>query len=233
MSAPDYQPQVDALVAAIQGHVSGPAVDLGLQHHSAILPVLHWVDYLKKSQLTGCCDDILDGVRATLVEASGCIALGLIRPALFALRAQIDAALAWLYFKDHPIEWEHLLRTGDGFKARLEVIEYLGRFIERYLARFAVLNSHRTRTVEQPYRVLSAHIHGQSSLVLPTFQNLAAMVYPEQRCAEAITLQSDVAEYINDIFLACYAGRWSSLPDEIVNAAKSRIPAPKQAQLFS
>ncbi len=233
MNASEYKTQVDSLVSSIQGHVSGPAVDLGIQHHSALLLVLHWVDYLKKSQLTGCCDDILDGIRATSVEASGCIALGLVRPAMFALRAQIDATLAWLYFKDHPVEWDFLLRTGEGFKARGEIVDYLVKFVDKYPTRFSVLNSHRSRSVEQPYRLLSAHIHGQSTLVIPTFQNLAAMVYPEERCIEAVKLQAEVSEYISDVLLACFANKWTALPNEIINSAKSRVPASKQAQLFS
>jgi hypothetical protein len=152
---------------------------------------------------------------------------------MFALRAQIDATTAWLYFKDHPVEWDFLLRTGEGFKARGEIVEYLVKLVERYSVRFSILNSHRNRTVEQPYSLLSAHIHGQSTLVIPTFQNLAAMVYPEVRCLEAVKLQVEVSEYIADVLLSCFASWWSALPEEIINSVKLRIPAAKQAQLFS
>jgi hypothetical protein len=215
------------------GYSDGGLISFFDVNTSASVLILHWVDYLKKSQLTGCCDDILDGIRATAVEASGCIALGLIRPAMFALRAQIDATMAWLYFKDHPVEWDFLLRTGEGFKARGEIVEYLVKLVERYSVRFSILNSHRNRTVEQPYRLLSAHIHGQSTLVIPTFQNLAAMVYPEVRCREAVKLQVEVSEYIGDVLLSCFASWWSALPEEIINSVKLRVPAAKQAQLFS
>ncbi|MCK1283443.1 hypothetical protein IVB41_05775 [Bradyrhizobium sp. 44] len=233
MSKAAYQPQVDKLLAAIGAHVNSAGVKLGVAHHDAISPILHWIDYLKGSELTGCCDDMLDGIRATAVEASGCIALGLIRPALFALRAQIDATIAWLFFKDHPIEWEFLLRTGDGFKSRNETIEFFGRYVERFTARFQILTAHRTRSVEQPYRLLSAHIHGQSALVVPTFQNLAAMVYPKGQCEEAIKIQADVVEYIGDIFLSYYASKWPALPDSILSAAKARVPNEKHSSLFS
>ena len=181
------------------------------------------LDYLKKSELTGYCDEILDGIRATAVEASGCIALGLIRPAIFALRAQIDATVAWLYFKDPPKEWDYLIRTGEGFKSRGEIIEFLTKFVDKFGARFSILSAHKLRKVDQPYRLLSAHIHGQSTLVIPTFQKLEAMVYPEKQCKEAISLQLEVSEYVNDIFLSCFASKWPSLPDEIINSAKSRI----------
>ena len=233
MKKSDYQAQVDALLASIQKHVKSSAVDLGVEHESALSLILYWTDYLKKFELTGCCDDILNGIRATAVEASGCIALGLVRPAVFALRAQIDATMTWLYFKDHPVEWDFLLRTGEGFKSRREIVDYLSALTEKYASRFAILNAHRTRTTEQPYKLLSAHIHGQSSLVIPTFQNLAAMVYPKDRCDEAIKLQGEVSEYISDVLLACFASKWSALPDPILASIKLRVPPGKQAQLFS
>jgi hypothetical protein len=228
-----YQKQVDSLLSAIQTHVMKTGIDLGIEHHTALATTLHWIDYLKTSELTGCCDDVLDGLRATAVEASGCIALGLIRPALFALRAQIDATVAWLYFKDHPLEWDFLLRTGDGFKSRSETIEFFNRYVERFATRFQILAASRTREVEQPYKLLSAHIHGQSVLVIPTFQNLAAMVYSKEHCEQAVKLQTEVAEYINDILLAYFASKWPSLPDNILLAAKSRVPSDKHAALFS
>jgi hypothetical protein len=230
---PEYQAQVDSLLSAIKKHVAGSGIDLGVEHHTSLLVVLHWIDYLKKSELTGCCDEILDGIRATAVEASGCIALGLIRPAIFALRAQIDATVAWLYFKDHPKEWDFLIRTGDGFKSRSEIVEFLTKFVDKFGSRFSILSAHKLRKVDQPYRLLSAHIHGQSTLVIPTFQKLEAMVYPEKQCKEAVSLQAEVSEYVSDIFLAYFANKWPSLPDEIMKSVRSRVPTEKHAKLFS
>jgi hypothetical protein len=228
----EYQTQIDKLLSAIQKRSLGGAA-LGVEHHKALLIVLHWVDYLRETELTGYCDQILDGVRATAVEASGCIALGLVRPAIFALRAQIDATVAWLYFKDHPIEWEFLLRTGEGFKSRSEAIDYCSQFVDKFSTRFSILSSHKKRQVDQPYKLLSAHIHGQSTMVIPTFQTLDAMVYPEKQCREAVSLQMEVSEYIGDIFMAYFASKWPSLPEEILKSVKSRLPSDKQAKLFA
>jgi hypothetical protein len=76
-------------------------------------------------------------------------------------------------------------------------------------------------------------IHGQSTLVIPTFQKLDAMVYPQKQCKEAVSLQVEVSEYVNDIFLAYFANKWPSLPDEILKSVKSRVPSEKHAKLFS
>lgn len=233
MKKSEYQTQVDLLISAIQKHASNAGIDLGIEHHDTLPIVLHWMDYLKQSELTGCCDEILDSLRATAVEASGCISLGLVRPAIFALRAQIDAAVAWLYFKDHPVEWDHLIRTGEGFKSRGEILEFFTKCVDKFSQRFSILSAHKKRTVDQPYRLLSAHIHGQSKQVVPTFKNLEAMVYPENRCKEAVKLQVEVAEYISDIFFAYFGSKWPSLPDEIVKSTKSRVPSAKYAKLFA
>lgn len=58
------------------------------------------------------------------------------------------------------------------------------------------------------------------------------MVYPEKQCKEAVSLQTEVSEYVSDIFLAYFASKWPSLPDEIVKPMKLRIPAEKHAKLF-
>ncbi|HZT35970.1 MAG TPA: hypothetical protein VFA15_08615 [Nitrososphaera sp.] len=165
----------------------------------AVVGLLLWLDYLEKSEATGCCNEILSGVRAAAVEATGGIALGLVRLAIFAMRSQIDLAVAWLFFKDHPVEWAHVLRTGEQFKLKKEIFSYLTDYQDRFSERLAMLERHRIRAVADPYRLLSAHIHGQSPLVIPTFSKLDALIYSEKRCAEAIKLQEEVAEYIGDI----------------------------------
>jgi hypothetical protein len=199
----------------------------------AVTSLLLWLNYLEKSEATGCCNEILAGVRAAAVEATGGIALGLVRLAIFAMRSQIDLAVAWLFFKDHPVEWAHVLRTGEQFKLKKEIFSYLTDYQDRFSERLAVLEKCKTRTVTDPYRLLSAHIHGQSLLVMPTFSRLDALVYSEKRCAEAIKLQEEVAEYIGDIFLSCFGSKWASLPPSIVAAVRERLPQEKQPAIFT
>ncbi len=205
-----------------------------LQQSEVVLSdVLQWLEYLRKSETTGCCNEMLVGIHSAAVEAAGTIAIGLVRSAIFALRGQIDLAIAWLFFKDHPIEWDHMLRTGEQFKLRGEVFDFFSTYKPEFPGRLALLQKHKTRTLDDPYRVLSAHIHVQSTLVMPKFTQLEALIYPEKRCAEALQMQREVSEYISDMFLAYFGDKWASLPSKIIAAARSRVPADKQPILFS
>lgn len=233
MAKSGRQEQVVRLVKAVSDSAKSNGESRVGGSEAAIADLLVWLNHLEKSEVTGCCNETLSGIRAAAVEAAGGVALGLVRLAIFAMRSQIDLAVSWLFFKDHPVEWAHVLRTGEQFKLKKEIFSYLSDYQDRFLERLALLEKHKTRTVADPYRLLSAHIHSQSTLVMPTFSKLESLVYPEKRCLEAIKLQKEVTEYIGDIFFACFGSKWASLPSSLVTAAKARIPPDKQPIIFS
>src|SRR3989442_13118197 len=101
---------------------------------------------------------MLDASASAAREAIACLALGLLRPWLASLRSQIDMLLAWLYFKDHPVEWQRVQDTGEGFKLKSDILKYLSETVEKYKTRFGLLRDCTTRTVEDPFRLLSAHM---------------------------------------------------------------------------
>ncbi len=195
--------------------------------------LLKWVAYLKRSEQTGCCDEMVSGLHTAAVEVAGFVAVGFVRPALFSLRGQIDMAVGWLYYKDHPVEWQYVVETGEGFLSKGEVFLYLNKYKENFSSRLGLLNKHKIRNTDDPYRLLSAHIHHQSSLVIPKFLKLESMVYPEKRCAEAIKLQAEVTEFISDIYVAYFGSKWASLPDSIISSVKARVPANNHPTLFA
>jgi hypothetical protein len=229
---PNFEQQLKQLIKAVRSRSSISGLKVANSHREAAMPLFYWMEYLNQSELTGCCDEMLGGVRSAIVETSACAALGLVRPALLGLRGQIDMALAWLYYKDHRIEWEFVGKTGDGFKLKRDLEEYLDNYIEDFKQRFGLLARHKLRAEAEPYRLLSAHIHGQSSLVLPAFKNLSSVICVEKICLEVAKLQLEVSEYINDIFLSYFASKWASLPNEIMQLAKVRLPEKQLAQLL-
>jgi hypothetical protein len=199
---------------------------------SACLLLLKWLAYLRDSEQTGCCDEMLTSLQSCLIEAAGSISMGLVRYAIFSMRAQIDLAVAWLFYKDHPVEWNAVVATGDGFLLKRDVFEHLSTYNERFNIRMNLLEKHKRRTISDPYRVLSAHIHGQSALVIPKFKKLKEMVYPDNRCEEAIQLQREVGEYISDTFISLFGDKWASLPKEAIKDAQARVPSDKHPILF-
>jgi hypothetical protein len=225
--------QLESLRKSIGTSIKSSGEQRLKEGEAALSDVLVWLDYLQKSETTGCCNEMIIGIHSAGVEAAGTIAVGLVRSAIFAMRGQIDLAVAWLFFKDHPVEWEHMLRTGEEFKLKGEIFDFFATYRPKFPLRLALLQKYKTRKLDDPYRILSAHIHVQSTLVMPKFSKLEALIYPEKRCAEALQMQREVSEYISDLFLAYFGDKWASLPSKVVAAAQSRVPADKQPILFS
>ncbi|MCB0360285.1 MAG: hypothetical protein KDD44_11640, partial [Bdellovibrionales bacterium] len=161
---------------------SGAAISSSVESNSALL--VHWLAYLSNYHKTGVADGLLDAVASSIRETAGTLSLGLVRPSLFSLRGQIDLLLGWLYFKDHSVEWLHVNQTGDGFKLKKELLQYLEQHTLRFAARFGILRAIKSRKEVDPYRLLSAHIHAQSVPLLPVVQDLSDLVRPEAACIE-------------------------------------------------
>ena len=193
--------------------------------------LVSWLEYLRASADTKHATVLLGGVRSAVLEVAACLCVGYVRPAIVSLRAQIDMLLAWLYFKDHPIEWQNVETTGDGYKLKKELLRYLADNIPRFVDRFALLQKLKTRKLDDPYRVLSAHVHSQSTLTIPKTYSVEKVVSTEALCIECTELQAECSEFLNDVLLSCYADKWASLPNDITSAARARM-SPAQEKVF-
>lgn len=191
-----------------------------------------WLHYLRTTQLTGNADCLIDATANAIREAISCLALGLVRPALNSLRLQIDLSLSWIYFKDHPVEWQRVQETGDGFKLKKELLKYYGDSFPKYSNRIGILNDIATRPVKDPYRLLSAHIHGQSESTLPTTKEPKDIVGTVSAQDEVILLQAACSEYISDILWSLFADRWASLPLALSEKLGPRFKTMKQKNDF-
>lgn len=210
--------------------LSGSFLSAKVESNSALL--ISWLGYLSSYHRTGVADSLLDAVGSSIRETAGVLSLGLVRPALFSLRGQVDLMLGWLYFKDHAIEWEHVNQTGDGFKLKKELLQYLDQHFQRFTGRLNLLREIKTRKEADPYRLLSAHIHAQSDSVLPVVANLSDLVQPAAACNECANVVFEVAEFLNDVLLSVYLPNWASLPTPIQNSLASRFKSGDQRKDF-
>lgn len=222
------------LVAAINSHVNEYG-DHYLEAISRETELLRrWLEYLSKYEKTECADVLLDGVSTAVIEVAASLTAGFARVALASMRAQIDLVLSWLYFKDHPVEWARLESSGDGFMQKSELIRYLSeRCVPSFGAKWNVLNQTRTRAIEDPFSLLSAHLHKQAGSTIVSIQDCAEVVCDGATCEDVIVLQASTTEYVSDVLLVCYAHTWAALPTEIVLAARARLSASQEAVLFS
>jgi hypothetical protein len=233
MTSVDYHSEATQLVQAISKKVSADGVEIAEQMTAAADLLMEWLGYLHQSEMTDCCDTFLEGIRSLVLEAVASATAGLYRSALFALRAQVDLTLSWLYFKDHPIEWAKVERESEGFKLKKDVFIYLTDHYPAFTKKFSTLEAAGTRADTDTYRILSAHIHSIGPNAMHLFSNFSDVVGDKQVCIELVELQADVAEYLNDVLVAVYGFRWASLPDPIVKPIRDRLSQEKLALIFS
>lgn len=221
-------------VSELLDAVSNVATHEGSRHKDEMVAaadlLFEWLGFLD-AQKTGVANEMLDGVRSAVVEATACVALGLVRACMFSLRAQIDMLLAWAYLKDHKVEWTRIDASTEDYVLPSVVLKYLNKYWPGFKERFEVLSMHKKRKCE-PYPLLSEHAHSQSFQAIPNIASLSAVVEPSL-IEDCVNLQFDVSEYLSDIMLAWQSERWTSLPDSIVESVNKRMPEDKVSKLFS
>lgn len=227
----DFASQTQGLVEAISQRALSTGAHVAHEMTVAADPLLEWLGYLRISELTGNCDECLDGVRSLILEGVCGASAGLYRSCLLSLRGQIDLALTWLFFKDHRIEWERVVRENEGYRLKKDVLEYLKSYYPKFDRRFDILKAKRKRNFEDPYRVLSAHVHSVGSSTIPSLTDFSDIVSSEEVCLDCVKIQIDVSEYISDILFSCFASKWASLPPSIMSMMKQRVGEDKIANL--
>lgn len=223
--------QVESLLEAVQSCSSFSGNNIVSKIESNSLLLLEWMPYLIL-QKTGTADELLDGALSSLREVAACAGLGLVRPALLAMRTEIDLMLSWLYFKDHPIEWDFVNVTGDGFKLKKEILEYFSKYYNHFGNRFGILKEIITRTEVDPYRLLSAHIHSQSIATLPHIYELKDIVGSQDVLNEIPSLALNVDEYISDILFSTFDKSWTQIPAVPLASLKGRFKTKPQENNF-
>ncbi len=230
----DYQALYKNLAEKSKAHADASGAHLLQRQDEAVGMLLLWLDHLCATEATGTADILLVGVRAAAVEVAGCLSLGLVRPALLALRAEIDMILSWLYFKDHGVEWEQVEEVGQGFKLKSEVIEYCEKQnvrFPRFNTRYKLLEQRKRRREKDPYRLLSAHLHSQVSKTFPA-PTLEGLINPRGLCEECIEVQQEVVEYLNDVLFSCFAEKWTILPPPIMRSVLARLNEDQRRAFF-
>lgn len=199
----------------------GEAAVTRLENDCALL--IHWLNFLSTRKRTEIANELLDGAASAIRETAACLGLGMIRPALFSLRMQIDLILGWLYFKDHSIEWGVVNDSAKGFMLKSETLEYLAANYKGFSHRMTILKDVMHRTTEDPYRLLSGHVHAQSVFVIPSADVLADVIQTEAVCIQCVDVAREVSEYMSDVLVSVYASTWEALPAAVTQNVMERL----------
>lgn len=228
----EYGTHAAEFLAKISARISSGGEETANKMIAAADPLLEWIGHLHTYEKTGFCDHFLDGIRSLILEAVCGASVGLYRSCILSMRGEIDLVMSWLYFKDHPMEWDRVLRENEGYMLKSDVIDYLRDYYPRFKSRYALLENSRTRTSADPYRPLSAHVHSIGSETIPSLKGLADMIGDSNLADQCVVIQSEVSEYISDVLMSAYAIKWASLPPPLVEQVKSRLSGEKYSELL-
>ena len=187
--------------------------------------LLQWIGYLTGSHLTGVADELLEGTQAAIAEAAVMSSFGLSRAATTALRSQVDMLLSWLFFKDHRVEWAAVQREGENFKLKSQAIKYLGDWYPGYSTKYALLKTAKRRSTEDPYKLLSVHIHSQTQPTIPIVGPLSSLIFSTAHVAEILALQLEMSEFLSDICAAAFYPEYVLFPAAIRKDISDRLSA--------
>jgi hypothetical protein len=159
---------------------------------------------------------LLEGAFGAAVETVSLTFLRLLRPAVFSLRAHYESALAWLYYRDHPTEWQAVQNRWENVRLPGTNKDFLKKYAQHYEARWKVLSNNHTRLdKDDPYSLLSAIVHGSTAATIPSAKVPADLVFDGVTAAQIIPVIRDTCQFISDIYVASSSTNWESIPERI------------------
>ncbi len=196
-------------------------------------PLVLWIHWYRTHIVVDAAAELLVGAEASIREAAGCVAIGLGRAALTAIRTQLDLLLGYTYFRDHPTEWRRVCDTGEGFKLKAELLKYHAEYTPGFSERRGLLDQAVTPNLNSIYATLSAHVHGQSKYSVPRAEELRHLIWSERKVREIPVMQAQAARALSLFLLALHGHEWRDLPAEIVANGRAVLKPAQEARFFA
>lgn len=131
------------------------------------------------------------------------LGLGLYKPSAAAMRAMVESALYYTFFRQHPAELATLVRDPEYFIQQSDIVDYHLRHTARFREREQKLGL--LSRLRSWYRSVSALVHGQVPGGWVGHANVSAIAYNSSILTEAL-LKFEEGEYlVHALFLATIA----------------------------
>jgi hypothetical protein len=140
----------------------------------------------------------LQEMKASAFQAPACLALGLVKPAAGLMRASVESALYYSFFRNHPQELKTLLSKPVYYLTRKKIVDYHLLHTERFGKLDQSFNF--VRKLDGWYGEISALVHGQIPGVW-TSKSLANTTPILKDAESPIKLFERAAEIIQLLFL--------------------------------
>lgn len=193
--------------------------------------LLDWLTWLQIRFPDASAIELVAATRASLLEACAYSSLGLARAAISALRTSVDTILSFTYFSEHHVEWDIVNDTGNGFMLRSHIDAYHKNRSPLFGRRIDLLNRLSDKSLNDLYRIMSAHIHAQSLLTIPRAGRFEDLVANSDVLDSLSELQGETVRATSDYLAAVYATDVMTLPDRCRHRLARTLNA-KQHSLF-
>ena len=194
--------------------------------------LLLWLDCLNSQFPNALANELLIGARASMLESVAYIGLGLGRASISAIRTQIDLILAFTYFCEHPREWELVKTTDSGFKLKSHINQYHIETKPHFHRKLQIVEKSEGNSLSKLYRILSAHVHGQSPLTAPKSGQFVDLLSSDSFLSSLIELQKMVDRCLSNYLSIVYLEMNLSPPLEIENRIKSQLQSKEIKAVF-
>jgi hypothetical protein len=179
-----------------------------LQSHE----ILDWLAWLREERYDAAVGEMLGGIRSSLLEVCSYVSVGLARSAILSMRTGIDLVLAYSYFSDHPAEWRHVNATGDGFMLKKDIEAFHQKYTSGYGRRGGVLTQAFGSRLGDSYRILSAHIHGQSTFTISNAGKFVDLVFNSEFMKSIVELHAIATVGMCDFLVSVYGHDPMAIP---------------------
>lgn len=224
--------QFSALIDTINDHDKDKALDFMKRTTKSCSELLLWIDYLNSQFPDSPAKELLIGSRASMLEAVAYIGMGLGRAAIGAIRTQIDLILSFTFFCEHPREWEQVKTTGEGFKLRTDIYNYHKDTKKNFNSKLAIVEQHEDYTLIELYKILSAHLHGQSPLTIPKSGHFLNLLSSDSFLESLIELQACVDRSLSNYLTVVFIGMDLSPPLEPQARIKKMLKTEQVKKVF-
>lgn len=140
----------------------------------------------------------LQEMKASTTYVPACLALGLVKPAASAMRAAVENALYFSYFRAHDVELETLLRDPKYYLSKKRILDFHLQHTPDFSQRSAKVGF--SDRLDNWYSKISAIVHGQIPGVWSS-TSIGDTVYNADSTEQAILTFEDAVRIIRYLFL--------------------------------
>src|SRR4029077_6674651 len=181
-----------------------------------------WIEYSWPISIDNPARPLLAGAKIALLESGTSWGMGSNRGAAASLPNNIENSIAWLYYKDHPVEYRVMAEREDDLQLPKAVKNYLQKIDRGYERAYSVMAATARRPAEYFYTNISQYVHAH-----PAFADLgndiAVIAISQPRDKKFLEICAGADEFVSDVYVTFYRHNWESIAQPVRDNLKSRL----------